>query len=107
MVDQKQLENVQYFNYFGTMMRNDARCKGEIKFRIGMAKTAFNKKTLFSSKLDLHLRNKLLKCYMWSTALIGAETWSLQKADQKYLESFEMWCWRRIEKIKLNQSCEK
>ena len=23
----------------------------------------------------------------------------LQAADQKYLESFEMWCWRRIEKI--------
>jgi hypothetical protein len=23
----------------------------------------------------------------------------LQAADQKYLESFEMWCWRRMEKI--------
>ena len=29
----------------------------------------------------------------------GAETWMLQAADQKYLESFEMWCWRRMEKI--------
>ena len=32
-------------------------------------------------------------------ALYGAETWMLQAADQKYLESFEMWCWRRMEKI--------
>jgi len=32
-------------------------------------------------------------------ALYGAETWTLRAADQKYLESFEMWCWRRIEKI--------
>jgi hypothetical protein len=31
--------------------------------------------------------------------LYGAETWTLRKADQKYLESFEMWCWRRVEKI--------
>jgi hypothetical protein len=23
----------------------------------------------------------------------------LRKIDQKYLESFEMWCWRRMEKI--------
>ena len=32
-------------------------------------------------------------------ALYGAETWTLRPADQKYLESFEMWCWRRMEKI--------
>jgi len=31
--------------------------------------------------------------------LYGAETWTLPAADQKYLESFEMWCWRRMEKI--------
>jgi hypothetical protein len=65
-----------------------------------MAKAAFNKKmTLFTSKLDLNLRKKPVKCCIWSTALCGAETWTLRKADQKYLESFEMWCWRRLEKI--------
>ena len=32
-------------------------------------------------------------------ALYGVETWTLRAADQKYLESFEMWCWRRMEKI--------
>jgi hypothetical protein len=32
-------------------------------------------------------------------ALYGAETWTLQAAYQKYLKSFEMWCWRRMEKI--------
>ena len=32
-------------------------------------------------------------------ALFGAETWTFRAADQKYLESFEMWCWRRMEKI--------
>jgi hypothetical protein len=32
-------------------------------------------------------------------ALYGAETWTLLAADHKYLESFEMWCWRRMEKI--------
>ena len=40
-----------------------------------MAKAALNKKkTLFTSKLDLNLRKKLVKCYIWSTALYGAET---------------------------------
>jgi hypothetical protein len=31
--------------------------------------------------------------------LYGAETWTLRKVDHKYLESFEMWCWRRMERI--------
>ena len=57
------------------------------------------KKTLFTSKFDLNMREKLIKCYIWSMALYGAETWTLRAADQKYLESFEMWCWRRMEKI--------
>jgi hypothetical protein len=29
--------------------------------------------------------------------LYGAETWTLRIVDQKYLGSFEMWCWRRME----------
>jgi hypothetical protein len=41
----------------------------------------------------------LVKCYIWSIALFGAETWTLQAVDQKYLKRFEMWCWRRMEKI--------
>ena len=32
-------------------------------------------------------------------ALYGAETWRHRATDQKRLESFEMWCWRRMEKI--------
>jgi len=64
-----------------------------------MAKSAFNKKgALFTSTLDLELRKKLVKCYIWSIALYGAETWTLRAVDQKNLQSFEMWCWRRMEK---------
>jgi hypothetical protein len=43
---------------------------------------------------------KLVKCYIWSTVLYGAETWTLWKVVEKYLASFKMWCWRRKEKMK-------
>jgi hypothetical protein len=83
------------------MITNDARCTLQIISRIAMAKAAFNKKkNLFTSKLDLNLSSKLVKCYIWSIALYGAETWTLRKVDQKYLENFEIWCWRRMEKIR-------
>jgi hypothetical protein len=65
-----------------------------------MAKTAFNKKvTLFTSTLDLELRKELAKCYVWSLALYSDEIWTLRAVDQKHLERFEKWCWRRMEKI--------
>ena len=61
MIDQKQLQNVDV----GSMIANDAKCTREIKCRIATAKSAFNrKKTLFTSKLDLNLRKKPVKCYI-------------------------------------------
>ena len=38
-----------------------------------------------------------MRCYVCSIALYGAETWTLRVTVQKHLESFEMWCWRRME----------
>jgi hypothetical protein len=68
------------------MISNDARCTLEMKYRNAIAKATCNrKKTLFTSKLDLNLRKKLVKCYIWNIALCGAETWTLLKVDQEYL----------------------
>ena len=82
------------------MITNDARCTREITSRIVMAKTSFNKnKTLFNSRLDLNLRNKLLKCFICYIALIDAKTWTLQKVGAVMPRKFGMWCPRRMEKI--------
>ena len=73
-IDQKQLENVKCFTFLGSMLTEDGRCTCEIKSRISMAKAAFNKKkNPFTSKLDLNLRKRLVRCYVWSIALYGAE----------------------------------
>ena len=59
MIGQKQLENVKYFNYLECIIINYARCTFEIKSRIAMAETAFNRKTKhFISKLDVNFRKK-------------------------------------------------
>jgi hypothetical protein len=81
------------------MITSYAKCTREIKYRIAMTGITFNKKkTIFISKLNLSLRKKPANCYIWNIALYGAEKWPLRKIDRKYLESFEMWCWRRIGK---------
>jgi hypothetical protein len=91
IIDQKQLENVESYKYLGRILTNDGRYTCEINCRIAMAKAAFHKKrTLCTSTLDLELRKKLVKSYVWSIALYGAEIWTHRTMDQKHLESFEM-----------------
>jgi len=71
-----------------------------VKLNVGLLwlKLHSTRRGLFTGTLDLELRKKLVKCYIWSIGLYGAETWTLRAVDQKHLESFEMWCWRRMEK---------
>jgi len=65
---------VEYFKYLVSILTNDGRCTCEIKSRIAVAKAAFNnKRALFTNTWDLKLRKKLVKCYIWSKALYGAE----------------------------------
>ena len=60
------------------------------------------RKMIYVGVMDRYLiafTNDLSRNNNWSVALYGAETWTLRAADQKNQECFEMWCWRRMEKI--------
>jgi hypothetical protein len=46
-----------------------------------------------------YLRKKLIKCNIWSISLYGAKLWTLRVVDHNYLESFKMWCWKKMEQI--------
>ena len=46
---------------------------------------------------DLKLR--LLRALVFPIAVYGCESWSMNKADQKRVDAFEMWCYRRILRI--------
>jgi hypothetical protein len=55
---------------FSYVFRNDARHTREIQSRTAMERAEFNKnKALFTRKLDLNLKKKLVKCYIRSKAL--------------------------------------
>jgi hypothetical protein len=55
MIDQKQWENLEYFNYLGSMTTNNTRCTSESKSRIAMAKASFNKKKTFHQQVGLNI----------------------------------------------------
>jgi hypothetical protein len=62
IIDKKQLENMEYFNYLSSMITNDARCTREIKSSTAMAKAAFNKKKiLFHQQIGLKFKEETSK----------------------------------------------
>ena len=81
------------------MIASDAGCTHEIKYRIVTVKATFNKMKTLHQLTELQFNEELVKCYIWSPALHGAEKCTLQKVDQKYPESFEIRCCRRMVKI--------
>jgi hypothetical protein len=92
--------NVEYLKYLCRPIPNVATCTHEIKSRFIIARASFNMKTsLVTITLDWNWRKKLVKCYIWSIAKI----WTLRKAVQKYLESSQMWCWRRLTIIRTDR----
>ena len=52
----------------------------------------------FRQQIDLNVSTKLVHRYILSLALYGVET-GTRGVDQKYPESFEMWCWRRMDNV--------
>ena len=95
------ITQVEKFNYLGSWITTDGKSDTEIKARIAQAKQAFSKmeNILKTSKISMRTRLRILKAYVWSVLLYGAETWTLNKRLEGHLEAAEMWFLRRILKI--------
>ena len=94
------LEQVDRFRYLGALITSDGRCETEIKTRIGIAKNAFNqRKELLSKSLNKNIKKRIIKGIVWSVAFYAAETSTYRREDIRRLEAFEMWVWRRMEKV--------
>lgn len=69
----------------------------EVKTRIEIARASFNK--MSNKDISLHLRSRMLQCYVWPVVIYGCEAWTLKEATIKKLDAFEMWCYRRMLRI--------
>jgi len=94
-----QIEQDTHFRYLGSLITEDGYCEKEIGSRIGMAKKIFqDKKKLFTGKMNLELKERIVKCLLMSVTLYAAETWTLTQVDRDRIEALEMWIWKRMEK---------
>lgn len=100
-INEKAVEQVSTYTYLGTILNEQWDHSQEIKTRIEKARAAFIQmsKLFKTHNLNLKLKLRLLRCYIFSILLYGVESWTLTEATTKKLEAFELWTYRRILKI--------
>ena len=101
-IGKQKLVEVDEFCYLGSRITSDGRSKKEIISRIAQAKRAFIQKRdlLTAGNLNMEVRKQFIRTYIWSMFLYGSEAWTMTAAEKARIEAFEMWCDRRMMRIK-------
>lgn len=100
-INGKCVERVPHFKYLGCYITEQLNPDKEIKCRIEIARITFQKMKSFlcNNNLNLKIRQRMTKCYIWLILLYGTETWILKIAMINRLETFEIWLHRHMLRI--------
>ena len=92
------IEIISQFNFLGSMISNQGRCSIEIRRRTAMAKTSMCAMNKIWKDRSITTRTKirLVSTLIFPIATYACETWSINAADRRKIEAFEMWCWRKL-----------
>ena len=62
-------------------------------------KVMTNLDSIFKSR-DITLPTKMLvKAMVFPVVMYGCESWTIQKAEHRRIDAFELWCWRRLLRV--------
>ena len=100
-IEGEEITKVEKMKFLGSYVTPDGDSTTDIKSRIGMAKaiTSNMADVWKSTELNLKLKVRLAKALVWSVALYACETWTLRKQEERMIEVFEMWLWRRVLRV--------
>ena len=101
LVNNEAVENVDKFTYLGAVFTNTYDDSTEIRRRIAIAKKATIALTNIWKDRGITQRTKLrlLSTLVFPIASYGAECWVMKNADNKRIQSFELWTYRRVLRI--------
>ena len=51
---------------------------------------------LKSRDITLPTKVHLVKAMVFLVVMYGCESWTVEKADHRRIDAFELWCWRRL-----------
>jgi len=54
---------------------------------------------LKSRDITLPTKVRLVKAMVFPVVMYGCESWTVKKAEQRRIDAFELWCWRRLLRV--------
>ena len=54
---------------------------------------------LKSRDITLPTKVRLVKAMVFPVVMYGCESWTIKKAEHQKIDSFELWCWRRLLRV--------
>ena len=97
-IDGETVETVADFNFLGTKITADGDCSNEIKRHLLLGIKAMTNLDSILKSRDITLPTKvhLVKTMVCPVVMYGCESWTIKKAEHQRIDTFELWCWRRL-----------
>ena len=94
-------ETVSDFILGGPKISTDGDCSHEIKRRLLFGRKAMTNLNSILKSRDITLPTKvcLVKAMVFSVVMYGCESWTINKAEHRRIDAFELWCWRRLLRV--------
>ena len=98
-IDGERMETVVDFIFLDSKITKDGDCSHEIKTLLGR-KVMTNLDSILKSR-DITLSTKvcLVKAMVFPMVMYGCESWTIKKTERRRIDTFELWCWRRLLKV--------
>ena len=95
------METVRNFISLGSKIIVDGDCSHEIKGCLLLGKKAMiNLDSMLKSRdVILLTKVRLVKAMVFPLIMYGWESWTVNKAECGRIDTFEMWCWRRLLRV--------
>ena len=87
--------------FLGSKITADGDCSHEIKRRLLLGRKVMTNLDSILKNRDITLPTKvhLVKAMVFPVVMYGCENWTIKKAEQRRIDVFELWCWRRLLRV--------
>ena len=105
-LDGETMETVRDFVFCGSKIIADLDCSCEIKRRLLLGRNAMTKldSILKSRGITLPTKVHLVKAMVFPVVMYGCESWTVKKSEHRSIDAFELWCWRRLLRVRWTAS---
>ena len=95
------VETMADFIFGGSKSTADGDCSHEIKRRLLLGKKVLTNLDNILKGRDITLPTKirLIKAMVFQIVMSGCESWTIRKAEHRRIDTFELWCWRRLLRV--------